>query len=421
MYYSEMLHRIRPQLANVLRQARFAGGLLLGACLLSGCASKPVSEAFSSADWVQEIIDYQYRLPADHPDQLSKLLTINDEMRTTVLERFSGLSTHRASEELAKWLISDEGHDMTYDIKASLPPVQAFNQRRGNCLSFTILLVSLAEELGIKIKYNAVDIPNTWGLDEELGMVSYRHVNGMLDRHGRRQIFDLAMEIYDSGYPQRVISREQALALLHNNKAVEFIRAGNLRRAIHPLKLAISLSPENPDLWVNFGVVMRRTGESKRAEIAFEHALYLDKYNGSAATNLEVYYRDLGMNSKADRYKRQAENSRKRNPYFYYQKAKEDYEQRSYRAALRSTKRAIQLHGKDPRFYELKSLISQQTQDYRSALKSLKKAYTLSVGAEQRDRYANKAQLVYQLALQSIDDRWEQERGIRALEALQRP
>ncbi|MEM7358394.1 MAG: hypothetical protein AAF431_04825 [Pseudomonadota bacterium] len=407
-------------MAIVLHRCRVAAGLLCCVWLLSGCASKPVSEAFSSADWVQEIMNYQYRLPADHPDQLSNLLVINDEMRAEVRSRFSHLSTHRGSEELAKWLISDDGHDMTYDIKASLPPIQAYNQRRGNCLSFTILLVSLAEEIGINIDYNAVDIPNTWGLDEELGMVSYRHVNGLLVRHGRRQVFDLAMNIYDSGYPQRVISREQALALLHNNKAVEFIRAGDLRRAVHPLKLAISLSPENPDLWVNFGVVMRRTGEIKKAGIAFEHALFLDKYNGSAATNLEVYYRDLGQHNKADRYKRQAEHSRKRNPYFYYQQAMEDYEQKSFRSALRSTKRAIQLH-KDPRFYELQSLISQQTQDYRAALKSLKKAYTLSVGAEQRDRYANKAQMVYELALQNYEDRWEQERGIRALESLQRP
>lgn len=397
-------------------------GILVPIVLFSGCANQPVKHSLSNQRWIDETINYQQTLPEDHPDHIDKLFVINEEMREAVVSRFSKMRMHKAAEGLANWLVSEKGRNMRYDITASLTPIQAFNQRRGNCLSFTILLITLAEELGIEIEFNAVDIPNTWGLDEQLGMVSYRHVNGLLERRGRRQVFDLAMDIYNNGYPQEVISREQALALLHNNKAVEFISEGNNEQAIHALKLAISLSPENTDLWVNMGVVLRRTGKVDLAEVAYKHALDLNPHNASAASNLEIHYRKLGQYAKADVFKKRTEQARRRNPYFYYQKAMQNYRQENYRTALQSTNKAIRLHDRDPRFFELKSLISQQQQNYHSALKSLKKAYSLALDSEQRDKYANKVQMIYQAAIQSLPQQRQRqrERGMHALDQLQR-
>ena len=60
---------------------------------------------------------------------------------------------------LAKWMVDPDGLAMQYDIDANFSPVQAYAQKRANCLSFTLLLRALVAELGIEIQINEVDIP----------------------------------------------------------------------------------------------------------------------------------------------------------------------------------------------------------------------------------------------------------------------
>ena len=326
-------------------------------------------------------------------------------MRSQVVSRFAKQPRHRAARNLARWLIDEDGHDMQYDVLANYTPLQAFENRRGNCLSFTILLRVLAKELDINIEINEVDIPNTWSMDEQLGMVYYRHINATLDTIGTRQIFDLAMERYYAGYPQKFISEEHALALLHNNRAMDLLGLNDPQRAMHNIKLAISLNRNNADIWTNFGVLMKRDGQLDRAKFGFLRALELDKYNIPGASNLERLYREQGEFAKANRLKKQAERARLTNPYHHYQLALQEYKKQRYTKAKRAANRAITIHNMDPRFYELKSLIAQKQLRYNVALKSLKKAVTLASTDEQRGKYLSKARLVSQRAIAEFEKR----------------
>ena len=355
--------------------------------------------------WLQEIYDYRHTLGPQHPDSVDSLLIISDEMRSQVVSRFGKQPRHRAVRNLARWLIDEGGHNMEYDVLANLTPLQAFEKRRGNCLSFTILLRVLAKELDINIEINEVDIPNTWSMDEQLGMVYYRHVNAMLNTVATRQIFDLAMERYYAGYPQKFISEEQALALLHNNRAMDLLGVNDPQQAIHNIKLAISLDRNNSDIWTNYGVLMKRGGQLDRAKFAFVRALELDKYSIPAASNLERFYREQGEFAKAKQLEKQAKRARLTNPYHHYQLALQDYKDERYQRARRATERAIGLHDMDPRFYELRSLIAQKQFRYSVALKSLKKAVRLASSDEQRGKYLSKAQLVSRRAIAEFEKR----------------
>lgn len=390
--------------------------LFLSFIVLNGCAHNTnISDNSSkvnslvSEPWVQEVVNYQNQLPAEHVNQIDTILTVNQEMREEVVALFSHLPRHRAAKQLAEWLLDEDGLNMSYDVTANLTPIQAYEQRRGNCLSFTMLLTALASELDVNIEFNAVDIPHTWGMDENLGMVFYRHVNGVLTTVHTRQIFDLAMDVYYSGYPQRFITRNQALALLLNNRAIDLLGSDQIKRAEHSLKFAISLSPINADLWVNLGVVMKRKNEYDLAELAFNYAYQLDQYNIPAASNLERLYTEQGLIAKAQKFKKQADRAHKTNPYYHFQIALDEYSAKRYSGALKSTNKAINLHSKDPRFYELKSLISQRQHKYNSALKSIKKAYAVAEGLEQRGKYADKAVLVTQQAQEEFSKRWKED------------
>ena len=410
-----MTNQFSIQLLHLNQSFRIIS-LFLGLVAFNGCAhntnindDRSIQHSLAKHVWVQKVVNYQQQLTLEHISQIDTVLSVSDEMREVVIARFSNLPRHRAAKELATWLLDKDGLNMRYDVTANLTPKQAYAQRRGNCLSFTMLLSALASEIDVNIEFNAVDIPHTWGMDEQLGMVFYRHVNGVLTTVHTRQIFDLAMDVYYSGYPQRFISRHQALALLLNNRAIDLLGSDQIKRAEHSLKFAISLSPTNADLWVNLGVVMKRKKNLDLAELAFNYAYQLDKYNIPAASNLERLYTEQGLLSKALKFKKQANRAHKTNPYYHFQTALDEYSANRYSNALKSTNQAIQLHSKDPRFYELKSLISQRQHKYNSALKSMKRAYALSEGSEQRIKYANKAVLVSQHAQKEFTRRqqWE--------------
>jgi Flp pilus assembly protein TadD len=374
--------------------------------MLAACSTTPrVSDQSAKPVWVQKVVSYQSSLPLDHPDRNELVLAITPEMKDQVTNRFSLMPKHQAAKEMALWLLDENGHNMVYDVEASLTPVQSFAQRKGNCLSFTLLLAALTSELGIDLKFNSVDIPDTYGMDPDLGMIYYRHVNGVMDAYGRRQIFDLAMELYDTGYPQRYISEDQALGLLQNNRAIALLGENKITQALHPMKLALSLSPDNADLWVNYGVILKRAELFDQAEKAFNYAMSLNRFSAPAASNLERFYVEQGDEAKASVFRKRADRARQRNPYYHYQIALEKYQEELFNGALKATNKAIMLHNKDPRFHELKSLISQHQHKYSAAYKSLEKAYALASDVDQKVKYANKAALLNQQAFERFKKR----------------
>jgi Flp pilus assembly protein TadD len=370
--------------------------LVLGCSLVSfsltACTTldKPVAASGQEPAWVIQTLGYKSKLEAQHPDSIESTLEISAEMRSLVRDKFGGYSRSVAAIKLAEWLIDEDGHNMQYNIDANYSPIQAFKYKQGNCLSFTLLLSAMAAELDVNIEYNEVDLPDVWEFDEASGMVLYRHINGVRQAGGNRQIFDLAIENYDFGYPQRIVSREHALAKLYSNRALQYLAQEKMASALHYMKLAISLAPDSSDLWINLGVHYKREQQYDRAETAFLRAHTLDQKNALAASNLERLYEFQGRTKEARRYEKLAVRARLYNPYFHFGLAKTHYTEEHFRRAKKSIRRAIKLHDNDARFYELSSRIAQRQKHFVAALRDLAKASTVSRDANERGRYASK-------------------------------
>jgi len=385
---------------------QFSIASLLIAILLGGCTTSHVSPSSTETAWMQAARNYSASLEAGHPDQPESLFKISDSMRLKVQTKFAGLSQRRAAQRLATWLISQDGLAMSYDVNANFAPIEAFEQRRGNCLSFTILLSSLAQELGIDIKFNEVDLPDVWDFNEDRNFLLYRHVNGIYHNTRQKIVFDLAIQDYDHSYPQRIITRELAAAKLLSNRGIAALSEDNLVLARHYLKLAISTVPDNSEFWVNYGVILKRGGERQKAEQAFMHGYALGGNRSIAASNLEKLYNHtsspLYNTAKAKKYARLARSARQTNPYYHFEVAKRNLHTGHLRKAHKSIKRAKRLHKTDPRFYELSSRIFQRQYRYSAAFKELRKAHALSLDRGQRGRYALKALRVNQLAVEQF-------------------
>ena len=364
------------------------------ACLaLSACATteRGTTQHEGLSAWMKQAIQYEDSLDISHPHRQHQIYRVSDEMREILESQFSDYSKVRAIREIATWLLAPEGHGMSYDINANFAPIDAYREKRGNCLSFTLLISSMAAELGIEMKFNEVDLPDVWDMDESNGMVLYRHINAIFRTQQRELVFDLAMEEYDSRYPQRTITARQALALLHNNFAVDALRLNDFDTANHHMMLAVGANRHNSDIWGNIGVMFNRNGQTELAEQALLHAMRVDERNSAAASNLERFYRERGDDKRAQHYYRLASRARFNNPYYQYNQAKHAYKEGSFRNARKAIKRAKRLHDKDSRFFILSAAIEKELGRYTSALKEIEIAHNLSKDVEERGRFEAKA------------------------------
>ena len=364
--------------------------LLLGAALLGACSS--TTSLNNDSKEFKDILEYHTTLDENHRDLTHSVFFLSDDIRQMVRQDFDLSSRHQSTRKLARWLTDADGHNMIYDIDANLTPAQAFNDRRANCLSFSLLLIEMASELGITLELNQVDLPDIWGEDESEDLVFYRHVNVIYKSTRKTQIFDLALEDYRSGFPQRIISRHHGMGLLFSNLGIQQLQKGNAEQALHYLKLSVSIFPENADMWINLGAAFKRAGNLTMAEKIYLKAFSIRDDNSLAASNLERIYRRQGKLAKANRFEKYAKRARLNNPYLQYRIAQKAYDDGSYKTARKAIKRAIRLHDKDPKFYELSSRIKQLKHKYVAALKDINRAHELSTEALQRGRYVKKAE-----------------------------
>ena len=375
--------------------------LALCMCLIAGCASTPKSIVKTNElmQWLEDAKQYEQSLPSDHPDHAHNILTISAPMREALNTHFVGVRRSTVAQKMANWLMADDGHNMQYNIDADLSPAQAFEQRQGNCLSFTILIATMAAELGVELLYNEVKLPDVWNQDEgeDRALVLYRHINAIKETSQGDIVFDLAMDTYDASFPQRVIPAEYAVALLHSNKAVASFRKNDMETAKHYLKLALAQNPENSDVFVNLAAVLKVDQQPKLAELALLHALTLDNYNYMAANKLERWYRVDGETSKAKKYQRLARISRNRNPYFQFSLAEKALEDGKYKTARRYIYRAKKLYDEDSRFFWLSSRVSVEQENYTRALNELQDAFKLAKTQERRDQYLAEAKEIVEL------------------------
>ncbi|MEX2326841.1 MAG: tetratricopeptide repeat protein, partial [Pseudomonadales bacterium] len=144
----------------------------------------------------------------------------------------------------------------------------------------------------------------------------------------------------------------QALALYFNNKGAEHIIAGDHGTAIENLRHALTLNPRFGDAWNNLGAALRREGQLKLAEYAYQYAIEIDANNFSAMNNLAQFYVSQGREVEAIDIGKRVARYRQRNPYFLYFIAQRFYEQGRWDEAITLLERSIALKRDEPDFYE---------------------------------------------------------------------
>ncbi|WNZ57190.1 transglutaminase domain-containing protein [Microbulbifer sp. MKSA007] len=277
-----------------------------------------------------------------------------------------------------------------YDANSTLSAREAFYQQRGNCLTFTLMMVAMARELGVEAFFNEVDVPPVWSQEEAETFVIYRHVNMVSEHPSGQRIIDLNLEVYDPIYQQRTLDDITAFALYYSNKGVEFLREGDEEQAFLYLRKALQLRPERSDFWSNMGAFYSRFDHLYEAEQSYLQSLVLQEDNLVASSNLEWLYRGTGRDELAGVYADRVKFHRERNPYYLYYQARESYENKKYQDAEKRLRRAIKTNDDDHRFHFLLGLTQYNLGDLLASRNSFEKAFSLVSSSEVKSVYQQK-------------------------------
>jgi len=260
-----------------------------------------------------------------------------------------------------------------------------FHDRQGNCLSFTMLFVTLARAVGLPANYQSVVVPPTWSNDGQV--VVSNHVNtAVITGRGEETVVDFNIRPYQSDHRSRRVNDSYALGLFYTNLGAEAMLRDDYAAALVYLREAASVRPDIAGLWVNLGVLYARHGRYEHAEAAYLRALHVDDNEPSALTNLSLVYQALGESELAAEYMHRVQGYRERNPYYHFASATKAYEEQQFEVALASVRKALRLKPDEDAFYRLRGQVEAALGRSRDATQSFERARAYAEAEQVRQR-----------------------------------
>jgi tetratricopeptide (TPR) repeat protein len=356
---------------------------------LTACAApSPRPAAMAPAEMLS--VDGVFELSQVYVEQPEDITSIDDRMRAFVARHARAGDDGERLRRLLRGMRDEGLLKLAYEGDETYTARETFYQRRGNCLSFTMLFVALAREAGLDARYQMVEVPPTWAGNLELVMLS-NHINARVKTHREPDyLVDFNFVELKGNYPIRAVSDDYALALFYSNRGVEAMNAGRPETAFVYLQKAVGIYPGLPGPWINLGVLFSKRGLHEHAESAYLEALQHDARNPSALNNLANLHRSNGDFALADEYAARARRHQTRNPYYHFSVANAAYLDDRPKQALDSLDKAIKLKKDEHQFYFLQGLVLIELDDTQAARASFGRAQALAEPLEVKRHYASR-------------------------------
>ncbi len=203
--------------------------LLLCFPLLLACQSNQnlhVSQTYSQQDLY---LDNQYlSLEPIHIETEQEIFALDDGMRAMVQDKLiNHYPAHQKARILLEHLFNDENIALSYDGNANVTAKQAYHNKTANCMSLTILAYTLADEAGMNISFQDVDVPEYWVRNGQYSLLT-GHVNLLVEESediNKRVLWgeiatriDFDPFVAKKNFPSHTIEKHTLLAMFYNNK-----------------------------------------------------------------------------------------------------------------------------------------------------------------------------------------------------------
>lgn len=371
--YSEILGHLF--MANITRKSfiRSVGALSTVTCALTSgiCSSYAAKKIIVSTKGLTQedllsgisILGYNIQdtdLPEDDVFALSE--EMEDFLKLYVTER--AIEPYWAR-QLNRALFNEEMLAMKYDVTKTFTAQGAFEQKSGNCLAYCLLYSAFASKAGIEFEIQEVYKPLDWSPISGETDQAWRHIN-LLIKSGTDagSVFDIDdINRNQKHVVSRTLSRDHVVGLYYSNIGAGHLLKDDIKNAFLYLAKGLKLAPNEPDLWVNLGVLYKKSGHHDHAKLAYETALDLNNNSYTALTNLSSLYETLNQSRLSKLYEEKAKESQITNPNYRFRLAQIDYNKKQYRRALRHLDFAINVDSNDQRFLKLKEKIERVKDD----------------------------------------------------------
>jgi len=336
--------------------------LLLCLPLLLACQSNQnphVSQVTSPTDLY---LDNQYlSIKPMSIETEQEIFQLDDDMRGMVQNKLSNnLTTQQKARVLLDHLFNEENIALSYDGNANVTAQEAYHSKLANCMSLTILAYALADEAGMNISFQNVDVPEYWVRNGQYSLLT-GHVNLLVEESkdvdkrvvwGKRKIrIDFDPFVAKKSFPSHTIEKHTLLAMFYNNKGAEEMLNKNYPLAYQYLKRATITDSQFSSAWGNLGILYKLSGHYDMAESAYSHAINLNRDNLTSLGNLALLLNKQERYSEAKPIEEFIHKARVKNPYYHALLGNEAFFKQSYDQSIKHYKKAIQLDDEQHEFY----------------------------------------------------------------------
>jgi tetratricopeptide (TPR) repeat protein len=241
-------------------------------------------------------------LPGDH-----ELMALSEPMREFLRNELRASQRQHGLQAGLFMALRDGGHlRLEYDSSRTRTAAEAFEARAGNCLSLVLMTAALAQEMGLSVRYQWVDMPELWSRSAQFALLN-GHINISLSHPlrsmGVQQPGSMTIDFQAIDDPRlvrvRPLDEATVFAMFFNNRAVEAMEEGNWALAHAALKAAHRHDPRYLNVLNTLAVLHRRNGDLPRAELALRTLLEHEPQNRHAAANLVLVLESLGRTAEA--------------------------------------------------------------------------------------------------------------------------
>lgn len=303
-----------------------------------------------------------------NPQETIYPFQFTDEMKRWAQQQLQGtrgLSEEKQLRALQRALFDPGEFPFSYEEGKTLTAAEAFELRRGNCMSFTALFIALSRSQGLET--NLVSVQKLPDIDNENGLILVnRHVVAGYRGATKTTLYDFYVTTTTPFLRRNFISDLKASALFHNNLGAEALRDSKLEMAKKQYTRATTLAPDWAPGWIGLGVCRAREGAYQEALQLYFRARKLEPDTFSVSRNIAAAYYALGDRDAGDAALDEAAQNT-RNPFTLIALAHLELKRKNTQTAASYLRRARWWYPREPAVYEALSRLAAVQGDWSKA------------------------------------------------------
>ena len=365
---------------------------------LAGCATV---EPVPPPPRQDVFFDAAFRPPSVPIDPQDALRLSPAMQRFADTEMAAGLRRKGLREGFIDALYTRGRLQLDYDAEATRTAAEAFEARRGNCMSLVLMTAAFARYMNLPVRFNSVYLEESWTRANGVFLVA-GHVNISLPRRlsmgsnvtvfGEPELLTIDFLPPDQmGHRRsRVIDESTILAMFLNNRAAEALTGGQVDDAYWWTRAAIATDPRWLAAYNTLAVLYRRKGLADRAEATLRLVLEREPLNVQAISNLVLVLSDAGRREEAQRYADQLAQIQPVPPYKFFDDGLVAMRAGEFGTARQLFRKELARAAYVPEFHFWLALANYGLGDMAGARGEISKALENSATAHDRELYGAK-------------------------------